>query len=39
LETAILAFIAETNADPKPFTWTKTAADILASVASTTWAV
>ena len=33
LETAILAFIAETNADPKPFTWTKTADDILASVA------
>ena len=24
-ETASLAFIAETNADPKPFTWTKTA--------------
>ena len=33
LETAILAYIAETNADPKPFTWTKTADDILASVA------
>ncbi len=29
LETAILAYIA----DPKPFTWTKTADDILASVA------
>ncbi len=33
LETAILAYIAETNADPKPFAWTKTADDILASVA------
>lgn len=33
LETAILAYIAETNADPKPFVWTKTADDILASVA------
>jgi transposase len=31
LETAILAYIAETNADPKPFAWTKTAEDILAS--------
>jgi len=27
---AILAYIAETNADPKPFTWTKAADDILA---------
>ncbi len=33
LEEAILAYIAETNADPKPFVWTKTADDILASVA------
>ena len=33
LEEAILAYIAATNADPKPFTWTKTADDILASVA------
>ncbi len=33
LEQAILAYIAETNADPKPFVWTKTADDILASVA------
>ena len=33
LETAILAYIAETNADPKPFVWTKTADDILANVA------
>jgi transposase len=33
LEAAILAYIAATNADPKPFAWTKTADDILASVA------
>jgi transposase len=33
LEEAILAYIAETNANPKPFVWTKTADDILASVA------
>ena len=33
LEAAILAYIAETNANPKPFVWTKTADDILASVA------
>jgi transposase len=33
LEAAILAYIAETNANPKPFMWTKTADDILASVA------
>ena len=33
LERAILAYVAETNADPKPFVWTKTADDILASVA------
>jgi transposase len=33
LEAAILAYITETNADPKPFVWTKTADDILASVA------
>jgi transposase len=33
LEAAIQAYIAETNADPRPFIWTKTADDILASVA------
>lgn len=33
LEAAILAYIAETNAHPKPFVWTKTADEILASVA------
>jgi transposase len=33
LEEAIHAHIAATNADPKPFVWTKTADDILASVA------
>ena len=33
LKAAILAYIAETNATPKPFVWTKTADDILASVA------
>jgi transposase len=33
LEAAIQAYIAETNIDPKPFVWTKTADDILASVA------
>ena len=33
LEDAILAYIAATNADPRPFAWTKTADDILASVA------
>jgi transposase len=33
LEAAIHAYIAETNAAPKPFAWTKTADDILASVA------
>jgi len=33
LEAAVLAYVAETNADPKPFVWTKTADDILASVA------
>ena len=33
LEAAINAYIAENNADPKPFVWTKTADDILASVA------
>jgi hypothetical protein len=31
-ERAIHACIAETNADPKPFVWTKTADNILASV-------
>jgi hypothetical protein len=33
LETAINAYIAENNADPKPFVWTKTADNVLASVA------
>ena len=33
LEAAILAYIAETNTDPKPFAWSKSADDILASVA------
>ena len=32
LEKAIHAYIVATNADPKPFRWTKTADDILASV-------
>ena len=32
LEEAILVSIQETNADPKPFVWTKPADDILASV-------
>ena len=31
-EKAIKAYIEVTNADPKPFRWTKTAHDILASV-------
>jgi transposase len=33
LEQAILHYIESTNADPKPFIWTKTADQILASVA------
>jgi transposase len=33
LEAAIRQYIAVTNADPKPFVWTKTADEILASVA------
>jgi transposase len=33
LEQAIRGYIAETNAAPKPFVWTKTADDILANVA------
>ncbi len=33
LEAAIHAYIAETNANPKPFVWTKTADNILANVA------
>ena len=33
LEQAILAYITATNANPKPFTWTKTADHILANVA------
>jgi hypothetical protein len=32
LETAIRAFIDTNNADPKPFRWTKSADDILASI-------
>ena len=32
LEAAIAAYIDARNADPKPFRWTKTADDILASV-------
>ena len=32
LENAIHQYIATTNADPKPFRWTKTADDILASI-------
>ncbi|HET6468298.1 MAG TPA: transposase, partial [Geminicoccaceae bacterium] len=33
LEEAIRRYIAATNAEPKPFVWTKTADEILASVA------
>ena len=33
LRDAIESYIAETNDDPKPFAWTKTADDIIASVA------
>jgi len=33
LEAAIMAYIALTNSSPKPFIWTKTADEILASVA------
>jgi hypothetical protein len=32
LEAAIHAYIAQTNADPKPFVWTKSADTALASV-------
>ena len=32
LEAAIHGYIAQTNADPKPFIWTKSADAILASV-------
>ena len=32
LEAAIHAYIDRTNADPKPFTWTKSADAILASI-------
>ena len=32
LEAAIEAYVAATNADPKPFRWTKSADDILAAV-------
>jgi hypothetical protein len=32
LEAAIHAYINQTNAEPKPFVWTKSADDILASV-------
>lgn len=34
LESAIRAYIAQNNAHPKPFVWTKSADDILSSVAS-----
>jgi transposase len=33
LEAAIQGYIAETNAHPKPFVWTKTADDILTNIA------
>ena len=33
LEAAIQGYIAETNAHPKPFAWTKTADEVLANVA------
>ncbi|MFT3767501.1 MAG: hypothetical protein QM820_18765 [Minicystis sp.] len=33
LETAIKEFLDAHNEEPKPFTWTKTADDILASIA------
>ena len=33
LEAAIATYIDTRNADPKPFRWTKTADDILASIA------
>ena len=32
LENAIKAYIEVNNADPKPFRWTKTADDILATI-------
>jgi hypothetical protein len=32
LQTAITVFIDQHNADPKPFRWTKSADDILASI-------
>jgi hypothetical protein len=32
LEAAIAHYIAATNADPKPFLWTKSADDILATI-------
>ncbi len=32
LEQTIKAYLEATNADPKPFRWTKTANDILASI-------
>ena len=32
LKAAITGFIEQHNADPKPFRWTKSASDILASV-------
>jgi hypothetical protein len=32
LETAIKAYIEATNANPKPFRWTKTANDTLARI-------
>jgi transposase len=32
LQTAITRFLADTNADPKPFTWTKDSGKIIAAV-------
>jgi hypothetical protein len=32
LEAAVLAYVERHNAEPKPFRWTKSADDILASV-------
>ena len=39
LEAAIYRYLDVTNEDPKPFVWTKTADQILASVARFSWAV
>ena len=37
LEKAIEEYVAATNADPKPFRWTRTADDILASIQRFCW--